>query len=400
MTMRISTAWRYEQGVTQMMRQQQKIAATQNQLSTNRKWQTAADDPAGWSQAQNYDRLVAQTAQYTSAAQTAQQRLQLGEDTIASGIGLLQHVRELVVEANTATQSADTRKTIAAELGSVREQLMALANTGDGQGRYLFGGADDGSAPFAWNGGSADYRGDQTTVSAQIGSERTVAQNDPGSRVFMNLKTGNGTFAVSAASSNTGSAAIGSATLVDADAWDGGSYTLRFTAADQYEIVDASNNVLQSGSAGDGATITFRGASLTLSGTAAAGDSFAIAPSASQDMFAMIDQLAKLLTQPQDSAAQRAQVQTALQQGLGTLQSAEDRLGDVRSGIGIRLNAIDDALDVAAAQSEHATAAASTLRDTDYADAVGKLQLQMTTLQAAQQVYTKVQGLSLFDYLR
>src|SRR3546814_13685580 len=88
--MRISTAWRYEQGVAQMMRQQEKIATTQNQLSSNQKWKTAADDPAGWAQAQSYDQLVAQTRQYTSNAQAAQQRLQLSEDTIASGVGLLQ----------------------------------------------------------------------------------------------------------------------------------------------------------------------------------------------------------------------------------------------------------------------------------------------------------------------
>lgn len=85
----------------------------------------------------------------------------------------------------------------------------------------------------------------------------------------------------------------------------------------------------------------------------------------------MIDQMATLLIQPQDSASQRAQVQTALQQGLGRLQTAETRLGDVRSSIGIRLNAIDDALNVAAAQSEHATAAAGDLRDPDYAEAIG-----------------------------
>lgn len=398
--MRISTAWRFEQGVAQMLRAQEKINTAQNQLSSNQKWQTAADDPAGWAQAQGYDHLVAQTRLYTGAAQAAQQRLQLSEDTVASGVGLLQHVRELVVQANAATQSADTRKTIASELYSARDQLMSLANTADGQGRYLFGGADDGSAPFAWNGSSADYLGDQTTVTARIGSERSVAQNDPGNSVFLGLKTGNGSFAVTAASANTGSLAISSATPSDTAAWDGGSYTLRFSAADQYEIVDASNNVLQSGSASSGSTISFRGASLTLSGTAATGDSFGIAPSSSQDMFAMIDQIATLLTQPQDSAAQRAQFQTALQQGLGTLQAAKTRLSDIRSGIGIRLDAIDDALNVAAAQSEHATRAASDLRDTDYADAISKLQLQMTTLQAAQQVYTKVQGLSLFDYLR
>src|SRR3546814_8976297 len=123
----------------------------------------------------------------------------------------------------TATQSADTRKTIADQLSGVRDQLLALANTSDGQGRYLFGGADDGSAPFSWNGSSADYHGDQTTVTAQIGSQRAVAQNDPGNDVFMGLKTGNGSFEVTGASGNTSSAAVSSATLSDRDAWDGGN---------------------------------------------------------------------------------------------------------------------------------------------------------------------------------
>src|SRR3546814_2723976 len=116
-----------------------------------------------------------------------------------------------MVQSKTATQSADTLKTIADQLSGVRDQLLALANTSDGQGRYLFGGADDGSAPFSWNGSSADYHGDQTTVTAQIGSQRAVAQNDPGNDVFMGLKTGNGSFAVTGASGNTGSAAVSSA---------------------------------------------------------------------------------------------------------------------------------------------------------------------------------------------
>src|SRR3546814_14862114 len=52
---------------------------------------------------------------------------------------------------------------------------------------------------FRSNGSSADYHGDQTTVTAQIGSQRAVAQNDPGNDVFMGLKTGNGSFAVTGA---------------------------------------------------------------------------------------------------------------------------------------------------------------------------------------------------------
>src|SRR3546814_16230929 len=95
----------------------------------------------------------------------------------------------------------------------------------------------------------------------------------------MGLKTGNGSFAVTGASGNTGSAAVSSATLSDRDAWDGGNYTVRFTAPDQYQIVDGAHNVLQSGSDADGSTITFRGASLKFPGTAAAGARFSITPS-------------------------------------------------------------------------------------------------------------------------
>lgn len=400
MSMRISTAWQYQQGVADMQRQQNKLAATQHQLSSNVKWATAADDPAGWAKAQTYDQLAAQTAQYQSAAQSAQARLQLTEDTVASGVGLLQHVRALVVQANTASQSDDSRKAIAQELVSIRDQLLALANSSDGQGRYLFGGANDAATPFAWSGGSASYSGDQTAVLAQIGSQRFVAQNDPGDAVFMGIRSGNGVFAVNAHGGNHGSAALTQASLSDAAAWDGGNYTLRFSGADAYEIVGSDGSVLQSGAYESGTAISFRGATLSFSGTPADGDAFSLAPSATQDVFALVDSLAKLVAEPRTGDAQSARIQTALQQGLATLQNAENRMTEVRTGIGIRLAAVDDALDVAAAQSEHAQTAAATLRETDYAEAIAKLQLQMTTLQAAQQVYVRVQGLSLFDYLR
>jgi flagellar hook-associated protein 3 FlgL len=38
-------------------------------------------------------------------------------------------------------------------------------------------------------------------------------------------------------------------------------------------------------------------------------------------------------------------------------------------------------------------------KDLDYAEAIGRFNQQMLALQAAQQSYVKVQGLSLFNYL-
>ena len=42
----------------------------------------------------------------------------------------------------------------------------------------------------------------------------------------------------------------------------------------------------------------------------------------------------------------------------------------------------------------------SELEDLDYAEAVSELNLQTVALQAAQQSYIKIQGLSLFNFMR
>jgi flagellar hook-associated protein 3 FlgL len=42
----------------------------------------------------------------------------------------------------------------------------------------------------------------------------------------------------------------------------------------------------------------------------------------------------------------------------------------------------------------------SALKDTDLAEAITRFTQQQTVLQAAQQSFTKIQGLSLFNYLQ
>jgi flagellar hook-associated protein 3 FlgL len=42
----------------------------------------------------------------------------------------------------------------------------------------------------------------------------------------------------------------------------------------------------------------------------------------------------------------------------------------------------------------------SDINDVDYAEAIAQFNLDRVGIQAAQQAYSKIQGLSLFDYLR
>lgn len=72
----------------------------------------------------------------------------------------------------------------------------------------------------------------------------------------------------------------------------------------------------------------------------------------------------------------------------------------VQARIGARLNAVDSQRDVNAQQVLQFEQTKANVEGLDYAEAVSRLNLEMTGLQAAQQSYVRIQGLSLFNFLR
>ena len=76
-----------------------------------------------------------------------------------------------------------------------------------------------------------------------------------------------------------------------------------------------------------------------------------------------------------------------------------DRVSEVRASTGTRLNRLDDHADLNAAFSLQVTQSISSLEDLDFAAAASELNVQMVSLQAAQQVYVKTQNLTIFNYL-
>jgi flagellar hook-associated protein 1 FlgK len=85
-----------------------------------------------------------------------------------------------------------------------------------------------------------------------------------------------GPLVTAAASTNTGSASIASATVPNTAAWTRGNYTLSFTSPTAYTVTDATGATVQSGAYVAGTPISFNGINVTLNGTPAAGDSFTV----------------------------------------------------------------------------------------------------------------------------
>jgi len=84
---------------------------------------------------------------------------------------------------------------------------------------------------------------------------------------------------------------------------------------------------------------------------------------------------------------------------LTQLDSAIDVVLNTRSTIGARMNAIDAQRNANDSFSLILQGNRSSLEDLDYAEAVSRFEQQILALQASQQTFVKIEGLSLFNFL-
>lgn len=395
--MRVSSSVYQLQWLASIQRQQAELAATQQQVSTGRRINTAADDPAGAAQAillqQGLDRLK----NYGANAETAKRRLGLEEGSLSQANDALNRVRELAVQAANGTQTRESRSAIAAEATELLTGLLNTANSQDGEGRYLFAGNLVQARPFVLS-GTVQYAGDSGTRLQRVADARTVQEGDAGSAVFMRIPSGNGTYTVSSNVGNAGTASWTSATVTNGTPFVSGTYTLAFTSPTTWEASSAGV-VIAAGSYAPGTSISFQGATIEFQGTPAAGDQFTVASARFQDVFKTVQDFITTLGTDTAAPAGRSTFQNQLNSNLQNLDQALQHLSNFRSQVGARLATIDQQTDNNADVQLELKRSLSVIRDLDYATAISQLEIQLTSLAAAQKAYARTQSLSLFDVL-
>jgi len=399
MNNRISTSGAYQLQLGTMLRKQAGLSHTQQQLASGQRLVTAKDDPVAAGTAVSLDRASAELERFGENANLLGNRLNLQESVLAQAGDRLARVRELTIQANNASLSSEDKKAITAELKVIRDEMVGLANSQDGSGRYLFGGTADDHAPFVVSGGNVSYTGDQRQRQVEIAPDQFVSDTLPGSELFMRVKTGDGRIDGAASTTNTGSGVLMEFGLDDSGSWNGAGFTVAFTAPDTYELRDAGGAVIGTGTYVSGEGINVGGLNLRIDGAPAAGDSFSVGPAKTNDVFGMIDDLVGALEMPDDSPNQRAAQQNALQASLRDAATAQEHFIDGRATGGAQLAAMDSASELREAQSVTLETTLSGIRDLDYAEAISRFQLESTALQAAQQAFMRLQGSSLFDLM-
>lgn len=400
--MRVSTSQIQQTGVNSMLEQQGRLSKVQEQLATGRRILNPSDDPSGSARALELAKSVETVEGYNRNIDFADSRMRIEESVLEQVGNTLTRVRELAVQANNATTGADGRKKIAAEVRQQLDQLVELGNSTDGDGEYLFAGGQSREKPFAVEDGEVVYRGDQSSRDAQVGPGRRVTTTHSGFDVFMDVVNGDGRYVSSAGEGNTGTGTISAVSVTDPSAGPQ-PYDIEFEdngGTLQYRILDEGGNTVEGPEDYEaGEPIELDGLAVEIEGTPEAGDTFAVDRSSRQSIFETVGRFADALERADDSGPGDAAFRNVGNRTLQDIDQAQNNVLEVRSELGGRLKALDgdrEANEVAALELKSTK---SELEDLDYASAVSELSQRQAGLQAAQQSFSRIQGLSLFDYL-
>lgn len=450
MGIRVSTGLMTHFALDAMLRQQGELSETQLQITTGKRVLSPADDPYGSARAINIRESTSINDQYQVNIQYAENRLGEEEGVLQGIMTALQRVRELTVYANNDSQNIETRRYIREEVVRLQEQLLALANSTDSNNEYIFSGYKGKSKPFSYDLTSNDYfySGDDGQRYLKIGTSTEVAINDDGQDVFMEIREGNGTFATSENLNNLGSGIIDPGSVIGTYVPD--TYRIKFMPStsgipndpDEYYVVNSKGQVIVTGSGvappggslyanetafftdvvgglvsgvqyEPGAVIagldqygiqtSIAGNPSTTGPITVAGpatqDEFELRTSNYQNMFKSVQNIIDGMVAPQTTDADRAHFHNAMNRAMVDIDQAIGRILDTSARVGARMNTVDKQADINESFNLQLKQVLSQIEDLDYAEAITRLNLQLTSLDASQNTYQKIQGLSLFNYL-
>ncbi|HAT1924023.1 TPA: flagellar hook-associated protein FlgL [Legionella pneumophila] len=411
--MRISTNQIYQRGLDNLLTQQERLARLQDQQASGIRVQTPSDDPVASAQIELIKQRINNIELFQNNRQAAESALSLEEGILSNAVNSLHRLREIQIQAGNPSLSEEDRKTLAVEAQALLNQLLDYANTKDSNGSYMFSGSKSLTQPVSLNlSGDYVYNGDNTQRFQAVTASLLVAVNDTGDNVFMRIPNGNGSFTIrETVTPNTGTASVSSGSVTNEAAFVPDNYTMTFALNSQGNLVvmvsgTLSGNVIPPSGLPDdaplyqeGSAIGFNGMEMVVSGLPKAGDSFSISPAKNESLFSTVQRMINNLNKPYTSAVEKAATQTENNQLLAQIDSALVHILSVQSDLGARLNQLETAEKANNDYLDISTATLKKLREIDPVAVATELNLQLVNLQAAQLSFTRIQGLSLFNFL-
>src|SRR5690554_6826599 len=215
--MRISTLTMYNQNLSSMNRQQADFMKVGQQIASAKRVVNISDDPQAMTQAINIGQSQAVTKQFNEARVGVRNALSQEESVLNSVNDVYSRAKTLMVQASSDILADADRASVASELRGLYESLVGLANTRDGNSRYLFGGYQDDTAPFVRDvNGDVDYVGNPNVREQQIDGERRMEVGHSGDDIFRSVHSSAG-YLADAGMTNQGTLEFKGINITDSD---------------------------------------------------------------------------------------------------------------------------------------------------------------------------------------
>ena len=434
--MRISTNMIYGKGVATLHNQTAELLRTQQQVSTGRRILTPADDPIASARALELGQSQAVNQQFGRNIAYADDNLKILEGKLVGVGDILQYSRERAVQAGNGSMTATDLGYLATDLKSQFEALFGLANSRDGQGDYIFSGFKANTKPFEGGLSGVQYQGDEGGRTIQVSASRFMPVSLPGADVFDRSRivdvnalrtpsddkpTTNDALYSFKGNNNTGTASALQVSFdpatVDPATDLGKRYQLQYSQPDP--LVDGTWSVIMSVPGGEAVpvaaspnppspatptSLTFNGITVQLPADAPPVSDADATPLGDGDAFEvfvastkMFDNYALFVSALDDQGAVGAAGGVAF--ALENLDFALENVLKVRAQIGSQMVETEQLQNLGADLDLQYSQAISRLEDVDYAEALSRLVQQQSYLQAAQQSFLRITGLSLFNFL-
>ncbi len=172
-----------------------RLSEVQKNIGSQSRINSLRDDPIAASRSTRLQSSTFRLNRYDKNIQYTRGQFAVTEGYLNESVQIMQRVRELAVQGAHGTYAREDLANIAVEVNELLKELVAVANSVDGESKSLFGGDITGSRPFAvaesrvanMNGTvitSVDYTGSIGEKQAEISEGTTISVNIPGNKVF------------------------------------------------------------------------------------------------------------------------------------------------------------------------------------------------------------------------
>jgi flagellar hook-associated protein 3 FlgL len=179
--MRVTNSMMLQSSLRDLNGAHRRLQQSQTELATGRLVSRPSDDPTKATMSMSLRTQNRVGDQRQRAAEDASGWLDTAGSTLMSGLDLMSRVKELTVQAsNEGASTPNSRMAIASEMRSLRDELMAMANT-----RYIDRPIFNGTAAGqAYDPATGAYLGNDAAVIREVSPGVTVTANMTGEVVF------------------------------------------------------------------------------------------------------------------------------------------------------------------------------------------------------------------------